>query len=261
MKKQTFIIAVACSILFLIACNKSDYLENPFQKEKNKQKPFLKEIIHATRNYSFHYDHMGYIDSISVIDLHLTYVYRVAHHGKRIDSVSLVEDAAIVSTNGNIKYDNMGRITQFTYYPRYDPLVSVNVITLTYDYNGQIKKIAYSSNGSTHYDTLTFDNHSNLIRWAQPQNLSTFTYATGLNPLYYIDDLYVMFTEEKSFWQYLFSQHNSITKYLQDGVNYETTSYQNLYDGHHRLIKKTINTVIAPGIIQQPDSLEFRYLY
>jgi hypothetical protein len=249
MKKKAFVLAVACSILFLASCNKLDDMGNPFQKKH----PFLKELKHGTRSYSFYYDHIGFVDSISVIDFHVAYVYRVTHHGKKIDSVSLVQNGSLISTNGNIQYDSKGRITQYTYYPRYEPRADPGINTLTYDHNGYIKTIAYSRSGFTNYDTLTFNQYSNLIRWAQPGVLSTFTYDAGLNPLYYVDDLFVMVTEERILWEFIFSQHNSVTK-IRQSVNYEVTNFQNQYDTYNRLVKKNIE------MSSVRDSLEFRYL-
>lgn len=251
--KKNILMAVATVLLFVASCKKSDYPNHIFNGKKD---PFLKEMVHGTRHYLFYYDHTGFVDSIRAVDVHTTYLYRVAHHGKRIDSVSLIQNGAVVSTHGNIQYDK-GRIIQYTYYLYAIPGAPPALHTITYE-QGHIKTITRSGL-ITNSDTLTFNQQDNLVKWVQnnihsPLNETTFTHDAHLNPLYYIDDLFIMFTEETFFWEFIFSQHNSIGK-VHRQYNVTETDYLNQYDSYGRLVKKLMLTNSTR------DSLQFNYFY
>ena len=255
MTKKNTLMAVAIAFALVVACRKSDYPCDDF--DNSQHKPFLKEIVHGTRHYLFYYDPAGFVDSIRAVDVHTTYLYRIAHHGKRIDSVSLVQNGVVVSTNGNIQYDHKGKIIQYTYTLNAVPGTPPVLVTLTYE-QGHIKTIAKSGLMNS-VDTLLFNGQHNLMKWTEnyihsPLAVTTFTYDPGVNPLYYIDDLFVMFTEESFFWEFIFSQHNSTSKERQQyGV--EVTNYVNRYDPHGRLVKKLME------VNSLRDSLEFRYIH
>ncbi|KAA2238755.1 hypothetical protein F0L74_21305 [Chitinophaga agrisoli] len=255
MKKQCFVIAFACAALFMAACNKHDLPNIP------KDKRFLvKELKYGDRNYAFRYDHDGFIDTIAVSGVHgFSYVYQVARHGARIDSVALIRNGAVESTNADIRYDQKGRIIGFTYYlyAFYQPFPSV--ITLTYGPSGNIATITRNSTGGTDLDTLTFNHRNDLQRWTQDwgsREVTTFTFDAYQNPLHYIDGLFVMFVEETFFWEYIFSEHNSTGKVRQYLNITEVTTIQNQYDTHQRLIKKNIASS-ASG----QDSLMITYFH
>lgn len=247
--------AVAIGLLLVASCKKTDYPDDIF--DHGKKEPFLQEMIHGTRHYLFYYDNKGFVDSIRAVDAHTTYLYRVVHHGKRIDSVSLIQNGAVVSTHGNIQYDNKGRIIQYTYFLRAFPEAPPAVISLTYE-QGHIKTITQSGFIESS-DTLAFNPQHNLVRWVQkrlhaPFVETSFTYDLGLNPLYYIDDLFVMFTEETFFWEFIFSRHNSTRKEVQS-THTQVTDYVNQYDTYGRLLKKRMQENMMR------DSLEFRYFH
>ncbi len=199
MKKQCFVIALACAALFLAACNKHDLPNTP------KDKRFLvKELSYDGRNYAFQYDHAGFVTSIDVTGLHgFSYQYLVARHGKKIDSVSLIRNGAVESTNADIRYDHKGRIIGYSYYlyAIFQPYPTV--VTLTYSPAGNIATLTRTFGTIVDPDTLTFDHHNDLQRWTQDRQNSrrgwTFAADEYKNPLHYIDDLFVMFVEETFF--------------------------------------------------------------
>jgi hypothetical protein len=255
MKKKVILVSITTGILFLISCHKIDFRDF---FHKGKKEPFLKELMHGSRRYVFYYDRAGFIDSIRAIYPGSGYVYRVVHRGKKIDSVSLVQNGTLVSTNGDIEYDHKGRITGFTYYLRIVPAAPARY-TITYE-GGNIRTITERrSPSSANFDTLTFNSQNNLVQWLQtishtPVLVTTFTYDEGLNPLYFIDNLFVMFTEEHFIWEFVFSEHNSTGK-TRTTSTVDHWEYINEYDRHGRLSKK----LMLQG--SRRDSLVYRYIH
>lgn len=65
-----------------------------------------------------------------------------------------------------------------------------------------------------------------------------YTYDNRLNPLYLIDDLLPVFSEDYVLWEFFVSEHNSLTKYY--GLYNVTINYENSYDNRERLVKEEI---------------------
>ena len=244
MKNAAKLTIVGCLLVFAIACNKLDNWWDHVHGGNAGKKLNLKELKHGNRVYRFFYDHAGFVDSIRATDPSNNYTYVVYHHGPRIDSASLIQGGSTVSTNGDIHYGPRGNITSFTYnlyaFPGFPP----QTVTLTYDARGNIKTIGT--------ETLHFNHDNDLVHWERSSLSAAYTYDNKLNPLYFIDDLFVMFVEERYIWEYAFSQHNSTNKTYDDG--HLSFADENDYDAHQRLVKKKFT---EGGSL--PDSLEFSY--
>ena len=250
MKKNPSLLVIATLALFL-SCNKLDHWWDFVKDGKASKALRLDEMQHKGRIYEFFYHNDNMLDSIVAREVLSKYTYVIFRHGKRLDSVSLIQDGSTVSTNGNIQYDQKGRITGYTYFLHAFPAPPTHY-SITYDNKGNIRTIAKSFLGNSEVDTLIFNGDNNLVHWDRSFDDLNYNYDNHLNPLYYIDNLFVMFVEEQFFWEFVFSQHNS-TRKTYESDNFQV-NYQNTYDANGRLIKKWFVERSTPQ-----DSLEFRY--
>jgi YD repeat-containing protein len=255
------ICVVAALVCFLTACQKQNLLEDKSSSPDlasartkngtNGKKFLLKEFVNddavnAPRHYLFFYAQNGRLDSIQVTG-DIEFTYRVFYKGSRIDSVNLVENGTIVSTNTHFQYKG-NRIIKFDYYCRRcgQPEEFPSVRTFEYDTKGHIIKAGD--------EQLNYDGDDNVLEWTKSfaPNSATYTYDSNLNPFYNVKDLFAIVVEEAYLWEYSFSKHNSISKTYAGGEN---VAYQNQYDDWGRLISKTFYDVNQNG----NNSFSFTY--
>jgi hypothetical protein len=135
-------------------------------------------------------------------------------------------------------------------------------VIITYD-GGHVRSITsvnYYLSFLTVDDTLTYNQQHDITRWStsMPRSIDRdvkyYTYDHRYNPLYFIDDLLIVFSENRFLWDFFMSQHNSTSKYYQ--LFNETVNYENFYDNKGRLVKKRF----AERFGQPVDSLTFEYM-
>jgi hypothetical protein len=198
----------------------------------------VKTFTTADRTYSFFYSPNGTVDSVLVTGSR-SYAYRVTYKGSHLDSVYLVDNGRIVSTNSNFEYKG-NLITSFDYFDRIDNLLYPWTYSLTYDSQRRIQSIERSyQNKVLNQVQISYDNNGNITTWNDfTSNSATYTYDIGLNPLHLIPDLFVIMVEEHWIWEYSLSQHNSISKTYFAG---QSLTYQNQYNGSGQLVAKSFS--------------------
>jgi hypothetical protein len=212
----------------LIACDKGDFLEL-VDGVSTVKKSVLKEFVFASRHYNLYYNLSGEIDSIRATEgTSLSYIYKVTYKGNEIDSVSLIDNGELVSTNKDFKYDSKGRITGYTYFMRDISSGGYSIpYSITYDNKGRITSINEA--------TYVYDNKNNVIKSSAGGTTTEYTYDNYINPFYKTENLFALLVEETGYWEYLFSEHNSLTKITPASQ----VVYVNHYDPKKRLIDKT----------------------
>lgn len=258
--KKNFIYGLAC-LLLVASCKKMDGI--PIPPGANEKEFTLKKLVHGTKEYTFYYNKKRGLDSVGLTDVKDKAVYKVVRRSNnRIDSVIFIRNGSAVWYNTNVQYDNAGNIIQFEYdgIPP-GPFPEPVIITYNQDKVHSITKINnYLSYLST-YDTVTYNQHNDIVRWASaiPRSelvdVRDFTYDTKYNPLYFIEDLLIVFSEDQFLWEFFLSQHNSLTQYFQ--LYNVTVNYKNTYDRKNRLIKKVFNQRFNANAL---DSLTFQYM-
>lgn len=257
MKKMSFTYGMACLLLFA-ACKKND-CDVPVPPGVNEKEYMLKKVVHGTRQYFFYFNKKKTLDSIGVDNVKEKAVYRVFRHNNRIDSVVYFSNGSRKWFINNIQYDSAGNIKYFEDY--YWGLVEPTRITYQ---QGHIHTIhtyyPYPPNNNKDH-ILTYNQQSNITTWSSNmprtdiRDVKQYTYDNKYNPLYFIDDLLVIWYIGSSIHPDLYlSKHNSTTKLYE--LDNSTVTYQNHYDSKQRLIKK----VFTERFGTQPDSLTFHYV-
>jgi hypothetical protein len=249
MKPNCIPLAAACFLLLLTtACQKERLQGEPMAAQKaalqvsgNKNTARnlqLKEMTFGDRHYLFVYNRRGDVDSV-IVSGDIEYVYKVYYKGSHIDSVNLLTNGQITSTNTNFQYQG-NLITSFDYFYRAGYYPFPHSFYFTYDNQKRIQTI--SDNSPAAPEELTYDSGNNVIGWSRPAGsyTATYTYSDKLNPLYYVDNLFAIFVEEHFIYEYAFSQHVSITKTYSDiSQTNVLVSYNNQYNSLGQLISKT----------------------
>lgn len=195
------------------------------------------------RQYNFYYNGDNLVDSIAVGDP-VIYTYIVSYNDQAIESVNLRDGGEIVATNDQFTFDKKGNITSYRYtffLPDLEEGIS-QTVDVTYDKRGRISNLT---------GPITYDNQSNITLWQQGSFSSQYSYEKSINPLYGVENLFVMLVEETYYWDYILSKHNSITKVTNGGTPIE---FVNEYDKRKRLVSKT---AIQNGTVV--DQLTFSY--
>jgi hypothetical protein len=228
------------SLLLTILSGCSNEWEEIIGKKRIGKELKLKELIHNSRHYQFYYNKRGDVDSISVHEGTIHYVYSVVYDGWRIDSVSTLDLGELVSIHNDFEYDKKKRITAFKYRYRTEgvPADYFEPRIVTYDNKGRIASLNNS--------TFTYDANNNIATGFG----ASFTYDNYPNPLYFIDNLFAMVVEEYFLWEFILSPHN-MTSRISGGSE---ITYDNEYDSHHRLIRKT-------ALTNDEETDEFRFIY
>jgi hypothetical protein len=257
--KKNFTYGLAC-LLLIASCKKFDGI--PIPPNANEKEYTLKKMVHGTREYTFYYNKKRGLDSVGLTDIKDRAVYKIVRRNERIDSVIFKRNGSTVWYNTNVQYNSKGNITQFSNdgIPP-GPFPEPVIITYNQDKVHSITKINnYLSYLST-YDTVTYNQQNDIVRWASaiPRSelvdVRDFTYDNKYNPLYFIEDLLIVFSEDQFLWEFFLSQHNSLTQYFQ--LYNVTVNYQNTYDRKNRLIKKVFNQRFNVNAL---DSLTFQYM-
>jgi|GEM_PF-1196907 len=248
-------------ILFLAACKKWDH-HGPLPPGINDKYYLLKKVIHGTRAYTFYFNKKKVLDSITVEDVKDKGLYRLFRRDNRLDSVAYLYNGSIRWYINNLQYDSAGNLTR--YFTEQVPLGPFpEPTTLTYQ-QGQLRSITTISQYppiSDRIDSVYYNGQKDITRWVtnMPRSVDLdvkrYTYDTKYNPLYFVDDLLVVFSNSGIGRDFFLSQHNSTSKYY-ELYNINVT-YQNTYDSRQRLTKK----VFTERFAQQPDSLVFQYQY
>ena len=258
MKKLNLTYGIIC-LLLVASCKKFDGI--PIPPGANEKEYTLKKLVHGTREYTFYYNKKRGLDSVGVTDVKDKAVYQIVRNNNRIDSVIFIRNGSTVWYNTNVQYDNAGNIIQFENIvvpgiPFPEPVI----ITYNQDKVHSITKINVFLSFLSAYDTVTYNQQNDITRWSTVLPRSTFldvknyTYDNKYNPLYFFEDLLVVFSEEPFLWEFFLSQHNSLTKYYQ--LYDITVNYQNTYDRKNRLIKKVFKERFDSPL----DSLTFQYM-
>lgn len=257
--KKINLLYVMIGLLLLAACKKND-CDIPIPPGHEKEY-MLKKVVYGTRQYFFYFNKKKILDSIGMEDVKEKAVYRIVRRNNRIDSVIYSNNGRIRWYHAGLEYDNAGNITRFLSdgVPG-GPFPEPTVITYQQGHVHSITNYPQYPPTSTRYDTLIYNQQNNITRWASSMQRSSlwdvkwFTYDNRYNPLYFIDDLLVIFAWGGIGREYFLSQHNSTSKFYE--LYNITVNYQNYYDNKQRLIKK----VFTERFGQQPDSLTFHYM-
>jgi hypothetical protein len=257
MNTRALAIIVTCSMLVIASCRKPDSPHIPCPKEKDKCF-LLRKIETPYSIYSFHYDQAGLLDSMSAISADFApYVVRLVRNGKRIDSISKVEDGELRWTIRDILYDDKERITRYTLYGRHEhEPIGGSPVFITYGPDGNI-----ATKGR---DTLTFNQQNDLVRWSRPAMapsthiVGTFTHDSGLNPLYCIDNLFLILHDPFIPESLYYSQHNStrVVWVSHPDLSTYVDNYENIYDDSTRIVQKFLPPI--PGF-EEDYSLYYVY--
>jgi hypothetical protein len=255
MKKMS-LICVCISLLVLDSCRKSD-----FPPGINEKAYTLKKMVHGTREFYFYFDKKRLLDSVVVINVKDRNVYHVTRQNGRIESVLFINNGIPRWINTDVQYDSAGNMTRFNNRP--DPTgFPEEPVIITYD-QGHVRSITsvnFFLSFLTVDDTLTYNQQHDVTRWStsMPRSIDRdvkyYTYDNRYNPLYFIDDLLIVFSEERFLWDFFMSQHNSTSKFYE--LYNEMVNYENFYDNKGRLVKKRF----AERFDQPLDSLTFEYL-
>jgi hypothetical protein len=257
--KKNFTYGLAC-LLLIASCKKLEDL--PIPPGANEKEYTLKKLVHGTQEYTFYYNKKHALDSVGITDVKDKAVYRIVRRNNRIDSVIFKRNGSTLWYNTNVQYDSEGNITRFENHaipPQPFPEPGI----ITYD-QGKVHTITLINtylSFQSKYDTVTYNQKNDIIRWASAIPRSTmvdvrdYTYDNKYNPLYFIDDLLIVFSEEQFLWEFFLSQHNSLTQYFR--LYNVTVNYQNTYDRKNRLIKKVFNQRFDANAL---DSLTFQYM-
>lgn len=191
------------------------------------------------RTYDFYYNQNGDIDSVQAREGMLRYTYKVYYKGSHIDSVNLVMNGVIQSTNTNFSYKGKW-ITSYDYYQRvlnFSPIPVTH--TFNYDNKNRITSICYGQFSPCEYSEQYVYNENNDVSdfTSSIGSLSaTFTYDTKLNPVQFIPGAFAIFVEEGFLLLPGLSEHNSLTKTYSSGL---VVNYNNQYDSMGRLVSRS----------------------
>jgi len=243
---SALVLAFVASLATFTACKKD--LEQNISDQKqsvnlgikqsnlNSKDLVLKAFSFGGRTYTIFYGPGGRVDSIRAMSNTLQYSYIVYYKGSRIDSVNLVLNGLIQSTNTNFQYKG-NVITSFDYYYRGYSLPYFTTYTYTYDSKKRIQTLQATIMNTiiSGPEQLNYDENNNVIEWTNTRSTTQYTYDNKLNPLYLVPNLFAIVVEEHFLWEFSFSQYNSISK-SSTGTN---VLYQNKYSNSGRLISKT----------------------
>ena len=254
MKKMIPIYVCTC-LLLLDSCRKSD-----FPPGINEKAYMLKKMAHGTNEFYFYFDKKRLLDSVVLINVKDRSKYHIMRQNGRIVSVLFLNNGNPVAENTDVEYDSAGNMTRFNYRPAPTGFPEEPVI-ITYDQGHvrSITKVNYYLSFLTVDDTLTYNQQNDVTRWStnmarsNDRDVKYYTYDNRYNPLYFIDDLLIVFSENRFLWDFFMSQHNSTSKFYQ--LFNETVNYENFYDSKGRLVKKRF----AERFGQPVDSLTFEY--
>lgn len=219
------------ALLFVVlfsSCTKEDFCPANAQPKNLR----LKEMIWGERSYTFYYNQHNDVDSVRAEDKSDHYTYRVYYTGRHIDSVALIDGGVALSTHTQFTY-NGDKITGYTYHWYTDPPAFVNRTTFTYDSKG---RMATATRDGAPLLNITYGDSNNIRTMIFAGNTYIYTqYDSKLNPLYYVHNLFAIFTEESAIWQDEFSQHNTAGP----GI-------VNQYNALDQLVKKTVDPPGGP---------------
>jgi hypothetical protein len=252
---------VLLGLLLLAACKKWDP-HGPLPPGINEKYYLLKKVIHGTRAYTFYFNKKKVLDSIVEEDVKDKIVYRIFRSNNRLDSVVHFRNGRPWFRHYYIQYDSTGHLIY--YLSDYIPTGNMPMPTstrLTYD-QGELRStttIPPWPSATYRIDSMYYNGQKDIVRWVSnfPRtvdlDVKRYTYDNKYNPLYFIDDLWVIMSESYIGPEFFLSQHNSTSKYS-EYFNVNVT-YQNSYDNRQRLTKK----VFTERFAEQPDSLVFEY--
>jgi hypothetical protein len=248
--------AITMLAVCILSCQKKNDVVNAEAAAKtgadSTARSLLKEWTRDGRTYHFHYDRMGYIDSVVAVGPGSnTYTYRITHQGKYIDSSSLWQNGQLISSKKNVGYDLLGRVTNFDYQLHVYP-APPRQYQLTYNAQGDVYTMEVLDQAPVK-DTFGYSaDHGLRLRDSRSSGatfISTYTNDAGSNPLRSIDGL-VIFTEE-GFHDLWFNGRNVIRQ-VSLSPQTGTTDYVNLYDPSGRIISST-------GTGYSPRTMTFTY--
>jgi hypothetical protein len=259
MKKLTCT-AVLLALLLLGACKKFDH-NGPIPPGIDEKYYTLKKVIHGTRTYTFYFNKKKLLDSIGLEDLKVQGVYRIFRRNNRLDSVVYLSANSPRYYHYNLQYDSVGNLSHFfTEDVPGGPFPEPTTLTWHQGLLRSTSTISQYPPISNRIDSVYYNEQKDVFRWVTnvPRSVSLdvklYTYDNKYNPLYFIDDLLVVFYRTGIPREFLLSQHNSTTVFHQlYNVN---VAYQNFYDSRQRLTKK----LFYGRFSEQADSLIFQYL-
>ncbi|WEK34940.1 MAG: hypothetical protein P0Y53_20825 [Candidatus Pseudobacter hemicellulosilyticus] len=260
MKKKFLLPGIACLLLLIVSCRK--FCDIPGLIPGRNDKDFiLKEMDYQGTTYRFYFNQQKQrLDSIGTLTGSVRGVFRLLRTGNRLDSVYYTSDA-LTWVNKDITYDNAGNMTLFRHHP-IRPGFATSPTILTHA-DGHLKSITYIDPLLSYwddFDTLYYNGNNDVYRWVTrvPRSNWTdvrlFSFDNRHNPLYYVDDLIIVFSEMPQLRECFLSQHNSTA--MDFPAREVHLDYQNTYDKKNRLVKK----VFTQWGYSKPDTLVFRYL-
>ncbi|MBC9930038.1 hypothetical protein [Chitinophaga qingshengii] len=241
-----FVLPALCCILFFNACIKYP----PITPDNNVPNDRLLKTWQLTSNeiptntYQFYYNNKKLVDSIVLSQGINFFTYRVHRkHNGQIDSVVATEylnkgSGHVYFVARNYQYSN-GLITHYDYHV-YDNFGNHDV--MLFDISHEQQKMTIRYNTIAH--EFTFNDKQDVVRMRdngdRPFN-GTFSYNTGINPLFYARDLYAIITDLATYnYEYLLSKHNTVKKNYNDGYS---VNYTHIYDDKGRLTRSDFKDV------------------
>jgi len=239
-KNLSLTLRIVLALVFLSGCNE-ELLDELMNRKGLAKKAQLQEMIFVDRHYEFTYDRKGLVDRIDALERgEIIYAYDITYKDKKLFSAALVENGAVVSENHDFKFDEKENITGFTYswYTEDVPGGVHSVYLFGYDEKNRLVEV--SVDGSSSY-SYSYDNRDNISEWDTFNSKVTYTYDEKFNPLNRVPDLFALLVEEQFFWEYILSEHNSVTRSEITEIRPEpqTTTFMNEYDKYFRLVRKT----------------------
>ena len=262
MKKGSLIVLLLASLnLFFLPGCKKEYNDPPgthtpkewLLKEWRQSSPKRPESA-----YFFYYNKKNAVDSIRLsLGSNFTFTYHVSRKDNgEIDTVTAIENSIAISNYvyiiaNNYKYDKNGLITHYDYHA-YDHFGNHFLQLVDIAYKGDQMKIKYN----TIVHEFTFNKREDVVYMKnntdRPFN-GTFNYDNGINPLFYVRDLYAIVLDlSPYYYEYMLPKHNAVNRTNVDGYSVDFT---NTYDNRGRIVNKDFTDTRFFG----PQSFYYSY--
>lgn len=192
-----------------------------------------------TSTYYFYYNNKKLVDSIVLTQGSNFFIYRVYRkQNGQIDSVTSTEhlnklSPRVYAIANNYKYNKDGLITHYDHHV-YD-IINTHFL-MQFDIQYEQRKMTIKYNTIVH--EFTFNDKQDVVRMKDNGDRpfdGTFSYNTGINPMFYVRDFYAITTDLATYnYEYLLSKHNTVKKNYNDGYS---VTYTHTYDNKGRLTR------------------------
>lgn len=246
MKRWKSVPAVLLSVCSLLACSKSStesIAGSPDESEAAKsliRQPAIriKTMYNQYDTTRFFYNQEGALDSVTT----KYELYRMFGKGKYVDSMAYYWGGTLETTYSNIRYNEAGRMTEFTSTRQRSSVIRPFRYILEYDQRGDIIAQRMEVRDDRKLENFYRYNQEHDLVWnnlaieGAGDYISTVKTDGHPNPFYKMDLLYIIFGGGEM-QQMILCKHN-LSEVFRETDNTLLT-FRNEYDNEGRLIKKT----------------------